>query len=282
MPHPSCESPFWKDPAGFLRNFSFSYNPSCPEAIWNLFVRLGLIGLVVGLLGVPVCGATSMSVAILFAAVVAFVIVYSTPTPAPQSKRDSLLNTMSDVQLTPMFSAEQFADKASAVGGAKLQKGMAKPGAKPAVEGFVAASPPIISRVVGIEANLPFEEAAPYSGPALPEYTPPSARNLFMNVLIDEYKYNPDRPAAAPVTDPLVKQTLDDYFRVQWFSDPTDVFGKNQSQRQFVTQPSTSVPNDRESYQNWLYKIPGKTCKEGGQYCTTRGSAGGPVVWLGE
>jgi hypothetical protein len=281
MPHSSCESPFWKDPAGFLQNFSFSYNPLCPEAIWNLLARLGLIGIVVGLLGLPVCGVTSMSVAILFAAVVAFVIVYSTPTPPPRSRNEILANTMNEVQLTPMFSAEQFVDRATS--GAKLQKGSATVmGKKPGVEGFVSASPPIISRVVGIEANLPFEEAAPYSGPALPDYTPPSARNLFMNVLIDEYKYNPDRPAAAPVTDPLVKQTMDDYFRVQWFSDPTDVFGKNQSQRQFVTQPSTSIPNDRESYQNWLYKIPGKTCKEGGRYCTTQGSAGGPVVWLGE
>ena len=280
MPHPSCENPFWKDPAGFLRNFSFAYNPACPEAIWNLLVRLGLIGLAVGLLGVSACGFTSVTVAILFAAVVAFVIVYTTPTPAPKSRGDILLNTMNEVQLSPMFSAEQFANKTgtTAAGGAKLQK----PNSVAGVEGFVTATPPIISRVVGIEANLPFEEAAPYSGPSLPDYTPPSARNLFMNVLIDEYKYNPDRPAAAPVTDPLVKQTLDDYFRVQWFSDPTDVFGKNQSQRQFVTQPSTSIPNDRESYQNWLYKIPGKTCKEGGQYCTTQGSAGGPVVWLGE
>jgi hypothetical protein len=39
---------------------------------------------------------------------VAFVIVYSTPTPAPKSKRDILLDTMAEVQLTPMFSAEQF------------------------------------------------------------------------------------------------------------------------------------------------------------------------------
>jgi hypothetical protein len=145
---------------------------------------------------------------------------------------------------------------------------------------FMQMSEP--SSVFGIEAKLPYGDGAPYSGPALPEYTPPVARNLFMNVLIDEYKYNPDRPPASPVTNPIVKQTFDDYFRVQWFSDPTDVFGKNQSQRQFVTQPSTSIPNDRESYQNWLYRIPGKTCKEGGQYCTTRGSAGSPVVWLGE
>jgi hypothetical protein len=134
---------------------------------------------------------------------------------------------------------------------------------------------------VGVDSALPYNDAAPYSGPALPDFTPPSAKNLFMNVLLDEYKYNPDRPPAAPVDDPVVKQAMDDFYRVQWFSDPTDIFGKSQGQRQFVTQPSTSVPNDRKSFQDWLYKIPGKTCKEGGQYCTTEGSAGVPQVWLG-
>jgi hypothetical protein len=110
--------------------------------------------------------------------------------------------------------------------------------------------------------------------------TLPSPRNPFMNVLIDEIKYNPDRPEAAAVDHPSVKQTLDDYFRIQWFSDPTDVFGKNQSQRQFVTQPSTTVPNDQGSFANWLYKIPGKTCKEGGREACLPGTDGSPVTWL--
>ena len=121
-----------------------------------------------------------------------------------------------------------------------------------------------------------------YSGPALPDYTPPTARNLFMNVLLDEIKYNPDRPSAAPVDDPTVKQTFDDYFRIQWFSDPTDVFGKNQSQRQFVTQPSTTVPNDQGAFADWLYRIPGKTCKEGGREACLAGTDGGPIPWLNQ
>ena len=108
----------------------------------------------------------------------------------------------------------------------------------------------------------------------------PSPRNPFMNVLIDEIKYNPKRPQAAPVDSPIVKQTLDEYFRVQWFSDPTDVFGKSQSQRQFITMPSTTVPNDRDSFQNWLYKIPGKTCKEGGRAACVGGTDGAVVPWL--
>ena len=110
--------------------------------------------------------------------------------------------------------------------------------------------------------------------------TLPSPRNPFMNVLIDEIKYNPKKPQAKSVEDPVVKSTLDDYFRVNWYSDPTDVFGKSQSQRQFITMPSTTIPNDQESYQNWLYKIPGKTCKEGGREACIGGTEGAVLPWL--
>jgi len=110
--------------------------------------------------------------------------------------------------------------------------------------------------------------------------TLPSPRNPFMNVLIDEIKYNPNRAEAKSVEDPVVKSTMDDFFRVNWFSDPTDVFGKSQGQRQFITMPSTTIPNDRESFQNWLYKIPGKTCKEGGREACISGTEGGAVPWL--
>jgi hypothetical protein len=101
-----------------------------------------------------------------------------------------------------------------------------------------------------------------------------------MNVLIDEIKYNPTRPEAKSVDDPVVKATMDDFFRVNWYSDPTDVFGKTQSQRTFVTMPSTTVPNDRESYQNWLYRIPGMTCKEGNDKVCKTGTEGSQYVHL--
>ena len=110
--------------------------------------------------------------------------------------------------------------------------------------------------------------------------TTPTASNPFMNVLLDELKYNPTRPPAANSTDPNNVIVLDDYFRVQWNNDPTDVFGRSQGQRQFYTTPSTSIPNDQGSYQNWLYLIPGKTCKEGGRDACYPGTNGGPVTWL--
>ena len=110
--------------------------------------------------------------------------------------------------------------------------------------------------------------------------TYPNAKNPFMNVLVDEIKYNPTKAPAASVLDPSVQVTLDDFFRTQFVNDPTDVFGKTQSQRQFYTTPSTTVPNDQDSYQNWLYRIPGKTCKEGG-FCLP-GTDGATVSYLSD
>jgi hypothetical protein len=110
--------------------------------------------------------------------------------------------------------------------------------------------------------------------------TVPNAKNPFMNVLVDEIKYHPTRPAAMSVLDPSVKVGLDDFFRTEFYSDPTDVFGRSQSQREFITMPSTSIPNDQGSYQDWLYKIPGKTCKEGGRESCFPGTDGGALPWL--
>jgi hypothetical protein len=110
--------------------------------------------------------------------------------------------------------------------------------------------------------------------------TAPTSRNPFMNVLVDEVKYRPTRAPAKSVMDPSVKITLNDFFKTEFNRDPTDVFGRNQSQRQFITMPSTGIPNDVDSYQKWLYKIPGKTCKEGNGAACLPGTDGGALPWL--
>lgn len=108
------------------------------------------------------------------------------------------------------------------------------------------------------------------------KYRYPTPANPFMNPLPGE---DATKPSAAPIDDKQVRQELDDYFRIQWFSDPTDVFGKSQNQRQFISMPSTSIPNDLDSYKNWLYGLPEKTCKEGdGSQCRA-GTDGGVLAW---
>lgn len=93
--------------------------------------------------------------------------------------------------------------------------------------------------------------------------TMPTAANPFMNVLISEISENPYRYPAASVESRKVKQELDDYFQTMFASDPGDAFQHTQSQRQFVTMPSTTIPNDQPAFADWLYRVPGQTCKEG-------------------
>jgi len=148
-------------------------------------------------------------------------------------------------------------------------------------DSFTSAVDVIGKKNTGIQ-SLPAEcigeKRAPYE--CNTKETTPIARNPFMNVLIDELKYNPTRPAAASVLDPTVRLDLDEFFKTEFYADPTDVFGRSQGQRQWVTMPSTSIPNDIDSYQNWLYRIPGKTCKEGGE-CLP-GTDGAAIPWLND
>jgi hypothetical protein len=124
--------------------------------------------------------------------------------------------------------------------------------------------------------SLPLPESPVEEVPEIVSF--PTAANPFMNVLLNEIQYNPSRPPAADVQDKKIVKSLDEFFRVQFTSDPTDIFGKTQSQRQFIVMPSTTIPNDVDSYQNWLYRIPGKTCKEGGN-CLP-GTDGAALPWL--
>lgn len=112
--------------------------------------------------------------------------------------------------------------------------------------------------------------------------TVPSQPNPFMNVLINEISEYPTKPPAKFSISSDIKSQLDTQFENKVYADPGDVWNRSQSQREFYTMPSTSIPNDRESYQNWLYRTPGKTCKEGNvAACTTEGTGGSQYVYLG-
>jgi hypothetical protein len=257
-----CEPPFWKDITIIFKDFSLQYKPNCEHSSWNFLVRLVILSLFVGMIASVLGGLSMIPVTILFGILTAVVIIFTTKPDVDVDIKQSdtyhklpyIVNVDPSGYLAPMAASEGFVNGGSSAG---------------------SVQPHSPSGVVEVDAY-------PYSGQMLPDYTPPKARNLFMNVLLDEIKYNPGRPEAAPVDNPTVKQTMDDYFRVQWYSDPTDVFGKNQGQRQFVTQPSTTVPNDQGSFADWLYKIPGKTCKEGGREACLPGTDGGPVTWLNQ
>jgi hypothetical protein len=108
--------------------------------------------------------------------------------------------------------------------------------------------------------------------------TQPTAANPFMNVLLTEIGDNPMRPPAQ--NGEFMKRQFSSVFQDRVYGDPGDVFQKSQSQRTWAVQPITSIPNDQESFQNWLFRTPGRTCKEGNARACKAATEGGNLTWL--
>jgi len=105
----------------------------------------------------------------------------------------------------------------------------------------------------------------------------PTLNNPFMNILLTDYRDNPNKkPACNEKIDPTVKNQIDRTFNFNLYQDADDVYGNGNSQRQFFTMPSTTIPNDQETFATWLYKAP-KTFKES-SICHTFGVGTCPDV----
>lgn len=88
----------------------------------------------------------------------------------------------------------------------------------------------------------------------------PTEENPFMNVLLsDDFKF---RKPAADQEHPEVRAQIEKHFNKNLFRNVNDIWCRDNSQRQFVTNPATTVPNDRDSFMHWLYDSP-STCKDG-------------------
>ena len=94
----------------------------------------------------------------------------------------------------------------------------------------------------------------------------PDKNNPFMNVTVDDLMENRNRPSACPVTNPTVRNQMEQAFNDNLFTDVEDVFDRKHSQRQFYTMPSTTIPNEQTEFAEWLYKAP-ETCKENQLNC---------------
>lgn len=107
----------------------------------------------------------------------------------------------------------------------------------------------------------------------------PKASNPFMNVLFTDYVDDPDRsPAPSNINNDAIKSSIDEAFSKtsDLYMDTSDKYGLMQSARQWVTQASTTIPNDLDGYQNFLNKdnVSRKELSE--SYVIAKGSTNSP------
>ena len=110
----------------------------------------------------------------------------------------------------------------------------------------------------------------------------PTKDNPFMNPLLSDFGSDKSKPACQSYNNKGVQRVTEDYFEEDLYKDVNDIFGKENSQRQFFSVPGNSVPNDRDTFMKWCYQTP-PTCKEGnGLQCAAnqlgehRGLGSGP------
>lgn len=92
-----------------------------------------------------------------------------------------------------------------------------------------------------------------------------TVNNPFMNAnLITDRR---DRDPACPYYDnPEVAAKVEKNFDNNLYRDVSDLYNKRNSQRQYYTMPSTTIPNEQTSFAKWLYLSP-PTCKEDSIRC---------------
>jgi hypothetical protein len=97
----------------------------------------------------------------------------------------------------------------------------------------------------------------------------PTKNNPFMNILVTDYGNNPNRLPACDQQE--VQNNINNMFSQNLYRNVNDLWDRNNGQLTYNTQNSTTIPNDREAYQKWLYQIP-YVCKDGDMEACYRGA----------
>ena len=92
----------------------------------------------------------------------------------------------------------------------------------------------------------------------------PTDDNPFMNVLLTD---NRNRKKACQ--NKKIKKLVNKKFSKGLFKNINSIYDRENSQREFYTMPSTTIPNRQKAFGEWLYKTP-ETCKDGnGNQCVS-------------
>ena len=82
----------------------------------------------------------------------------------------------------------------------------------------------------------------------------PTQNNPFMNILPADYHNQPNRPPACLHSDLDIYKQVKTHFNHNLYQDVEDIWDKRNSQREFITMPITTIPNDRESFMKWCWE----------------------------
>lgn len=82
--------------------------------------------------------------------------------------------------------------------------------------------------------------------------TLPTTDNPVMNFTAADYS-RPDRPPAANVLNADIKRQMSEAYNAGLPLSARDIFGRNTSERSFVTQPVTTAVNDAIGFAKWLF-----------------------------
>ena len=101
-------------------------------------------------------------------------------------------------------------------------------------------------------------------------YVKPTIDNPFMNIKFDDYIKRPNREAISRLNNynnKEINDLIEKKFNFNLYKDVSDIFNKNNSQRQFYTMPVTTIPNKQTKFANWLYNNP-NNCKTNNIACS--------------
>lgn len=100
------------------------------------------------------------------------------------------------------------------------------------------------------------EQFAAYTG------TRPTPNNPLMNIQVHEYSSNPNRDKASNSTNPEIKKEITQaLYSGNTVMDLAESRDKKFFERQFITNANTTIPNDQNSFANFLFKDSFKTPK---------------------
>ena len=94
----------------------------------------------------------------------------------------------------------------------------------------------------------------------------PTVENPFMNINLITDDKTKEAPPPSWNND-SIQEKIEDKFNYNLYRDVGDLYGKSNSQREYYTMPSTTIPNNQTSFAKWCYSV-GPTCKEKSIYCT--------------